>query len=55
MDRTENDAANISVVACIRCHGNVLPSNDRDDTNTDKELWEVFMNYIVEMGSLAMI
>jgi cytochrome c553 len=34
MDLTENDASsNSSIVACVRCHGNVvtkpLPSNDK--------------------------
>jgi hypothetical protein len=42
MDSIENDASNnSSIVACIRCSGNVftepLPSNEMRDTHTDTQ------------------
>jgi hypothetical protein len=51
----KNAASKNSVVACIRCHGNVstepLPSNYRRDTYIDTDWWEEFIKYAVEMDS----
>jgi hypothetical protein len=47
------------IVACIYCRGNMftkpLPSNDREDTHTYTDWWEVFMKHANEKGSGAII
>jgi hypothetical protein len=54
-----NASNNTSVVACIRCIGNVyiepLPSNCKRDTHLVIQADGRFMKYVFEMGSGAMI